>query len=523
MKKTLWILCATVLALASCSKELSPTETDQQTKDPVEVVFNLSVMHPDATKAVKDDWETGDVVFVFFSGQTAPAYLELKFNGTTWVNTQKGLSFSASESGTMTAVYLPFGSGATVKKGADGTSYEFDKTYYSYYLTGELPYTVSGGEVSGKFSMKIPEGFVQFFLDDETADSTKEMELREPHLTPQGIASISQSGAVVPAKLAHGAPLPGYVYDKEKKDTGEKKGWLFSGILVAEARNNPTNYHFTLVCGGWKGQYYGRDFKTMMFYRFEEYGNNGRALKFPALSGWTLIENYKPIDLGCDVDGKRIYWCSRNIGALCDEPEADTDDARQASWGDYFSWGGTAPKTDYSWTTYEHLTLTPGYTDYYAWKGINKYTVDDGTKTASWYDSDGNFIGDNKTVLEPKDDAAHVVMKGLWRMPTAAEWEALRNTTNFQWINAADSEKGRKVYSNFNPDYIADGRYIFLPYAGFYDGAKLDYHTYGGYYWSSSLYEYDTPRAYHNYLNSSNITYDLRDRYLGFSVRAVMN
>ena len=129
MKKSLLILCAALLALVSCNKDLTPNETKQG--EPVDVVFNLSVTHPDGggTKSVKDAWETGDVVFVFFSGQTAPAYLELKYDGTKWVNTPKGLSFTEGETGTMTAVYLPFGSDATVV--ADGSAYKFDKTYYA--------------------------------------------------------------------------------------------------------------------------------------------------------------------------------------------------------------------------------------------------------------------------------------------------------------------------------------------------------------------------------------------------------
>ena len=114
MKKSVLILCAAVLALMSCNKELTPNEVKQG--GPIDVVFNLSATHPDGadTKAVKPAWETGDVVFVFFSEQTAPAYLELKYDGTKWVNTPKDLSFKTGETGNMTAVYLPFGSGATV-------------------------------------------------------------------------------------------------------------------------------------------------------------------------------------------------------------------------------------------------------------------------------------------------------------------------------------------------------------------------------------------------------------------------
>ena len=125
MKKTLMILCAVALALVSCNTDFTPVEEN----DPVQVVFKLSAIHPDgaATKAVKTGWESGDVIFVFFSGQTAPAHLEMKWTGSSWENETKGnLSLRDDETGTMTAVYLPFGSGATVK--AEEGTYQFSET-----------------------------------------------------------------------------------------------------------------------------------------------------------------------------------------------------------------------------------------------------------------------------------------------------------------------------------------------------------------------------------------------------------
>ena len=85
-------------------------------------MFKLSATHPDDTKAVKAAWEENDVIFVFFSGQASPKYLELKWDGTTWKNTPKNeLALADSETGTLRAVYLPFGSNASVS--ADGGSF----------------------------------------------------------------------------------------------------------------------------------------------------------------------------------------------------------------------------------------------------------------------------------------------------------------------------------------------------------------------------------------------------------------
>lgn len=479
MKKIALIICAGLMALVSCNKEIA--SPDQGVTASTPIVFNLSVTHPDggATKAVKTKWENGDVVFVFFSGATAPKYLKLTYDSSTekWSSQEMdgdstgSLGLADGATGTMTAVYLPFGSGATVKKAADGTSYLFDKTYYSYYLTGQLPYTVSGGEVSGTFSMKIPEGFVQFFVYVPASYFDKPVELREPHLTPQGIGAILQSGEVLPATLAQGAPLPGYVYKKEGTSSDEW-GFVFSGILASGARNTETKYHCTMVYDGWNGSYFSYSF-TKQIYRGER---DGRALKLPD-SGWTPIDDYKPIDLGCDVGDKRIYWCSRNIGAQADSP-ADADESeRKKTYGDYFAWGEAEPfyldghsqdiscsdwktgKTGYDWASLQYNPSGDGAT-------FTRYTG-----------------GDYATLLD-EDDAARHCLGSPWRMPTFEEWTAIRDEVNFTWT-WDPVNRGRVVTSNV-PGYD-DGRSVFFPAAGFRTDTDLWMTGRVGQYWASSL------------------------------------
>lgn len=476
MKKTLAIILASV-ALISCSKEILDKTTEENVTPVAEIVFNLSANHPDgaATKAVKTGWETDDVIFVFFSGQAAPKYLEMKWNGTTWTFTAKNsLALAESETGTMRAVYLPFGSGAQVT--AEGTAFKFDTQYNTYYLTATLPYTVTGGTVSGTFDMQIPDGYVQFFLNDADASSSTEIELREPHLTPQGIASIAADGTITHTAIASGAPLKGYVYDKEAKATGESKGYLFSGILAAGARNASTDYHFTLVSGGWQGSYYQKAFSGKTWYRG---ASEGRALKMPALGEWTTVTDYKPIDLGTDVGGKRIYWASCNVGA--NKPE---------DYGNYFAWGETTSKTNYN----------SGWSNYF-----------DGGPTFTKYNISGG-----KTVLEPENDAACANWGGSWRMPTHAEMEELVALSN-EWVIDYEGS-GVNGYK-----FTGNSKTIFLPAAGY----RVDTNLYGagsdGYYWSSSLKEDDSANAWI-------VTFGLEDypdsgydyyRYRGLSVRPV--
>ncbi|MBP3203283.1 MAG: hypothetical protein J6M31_06755 [Bacteroidales bacterium] len=335
MKKYFVWAFIVLASLVSCGKEVpgKPDETGEA------VVFNLEAVHPDGadTKAVKTGWDNGDVIFVFFNKAAAPNYLKMTYDGSSWTSSEYAgatatpgtLGLKNGDTGTMRAVYLPFGGEETVS--ADGTSFVFGNTDYTYYLTATLPYTVEDNKVSGAFDMAIPEGYVQFFV--EYSEPLSPAELREPHLTPQGIARIDGEGNIVTKALAHGAPLPGYVY---------QNGFLFSGILAEDARGVSTDYHFTWVYKNSLGfKYYSYFEKDFTGKTLHTDATHGRAVKLPnGKTGWDGIKYYKPVDIGCDVDGRRIYWASRNVGAKKDFPENYTDDGLKETWGDYYTWDG---------------------------------------------------------------------------------------------------------------------------------------------------------------------------------------
>ncbi|MBP5316112.1 MAG: hypothetical protein J6Y83_00245 [Bacteroidales bacterium] len=221
MKRIILMVCAALVALVSCEKQ--PVENPSN--EGSEIVFNLSATHPGDTKAVKTGWEENDVIFVFIQGQTAPAYLEMKWDGSSWVNTSKGLSAIADGSVSMRAVYLPFGSGATVS--ADGSgNYVFSETYYTYYLTDQQSFAVSGGVVTGTFNMEIPENYVQFFIEDASA-ADGGYTLATDAVIPVGVASIAADGTLTETsdKVA-GNDMVGYAYG-----SGAAKGYLFSGKI----------------------------------------------------------------------------------------------------------------------------------------------------------------------------------------------------------------------------------------------------------------------------------------------------
>lgn len=193
------------------------------------------------------------------------------------------------------------------------------------------------------------------------------------------------------------------------------------------------------------------------------------------------------IDLGLPSG---IKWASCNVGA--EKPE---------DYGNYYAWGEVLPKADYSWTTYKYANGT-------SWEDpkLTKYCDD-----ASYGD---NGFTDNKTTLEPEDDAAHVNWGSNWRMPTNAEWQELQDNCTWTWTTQ-NGVNGYQVASKTNSNSI------FLPAAGSRYDTYLYYVGYGGCYWSSSLYENYPYYAWYRYFTSAYVNGYGNDRILGRSVRPV--
>lgn len=243
--------------------------------------------------------------------------------------------------------------------------------------------------------------------------------------------------------------------------------------------------------------------------RVYEYDKNGNLNDKPS---FTTNKKVKVVFFNEDVDlglPSGTIWATCNVGA--NSPE---------EYGFYFAWGETNPKetyADYKFSNYKWGNGTikhPGdntpYNQYTKYCTNNKYgTVD------------------NKTVLDPEDDAATVRWGDGWCIPTLEQIQELINpeytTTKFTTYN---DKNGIEITSKKN------GKSIFLPLAGscgYGDGRKYDGST--GYYWSRSLEtdENDPDNAGYVYLRASDFLIDsdhsnnwgYSKRYAGFSVRPV--
>ncbi|MBR2155289.1 MAG: hypothetical protein IJ901_11875 [Bacteroidaceae bacterium] len=192
----------------------------------------------------------------------------------------------------------------------------------------------------------------------------------------------------------------------------------------------------------------------------------------------TQPEKYEAVDLGLSVK-----WATMNVGA--NSPE---------EYGDYFAWGETSPKDTYSWETYK-------------WCKGSQYTL---TK----YCSNSSYgTVDNKTVLDPEDDAAQANWGGTWRMPTDEEYEELVDNCTWIWTTL-NGVNGYNVTGS-------NGNSIFLPAAGkrSYDSLSTDGSR--GNYWSSSLYGDERDANYLYFISRSTDWCSVYRRIWGLSVRAV--
>lgn len=423
MKKYLVLFCM-FGALVACNKI-----NEEINQSDANVVYKISINHETgdaATKAVKTGWETNDVVYIFFSNISTEKYLKAQFNGASWSFTPMGGLTKAdyAESGaTATAVYFPFDQNNTPTYSGGWT---FANTYYAYYLIAEkVGYTFTDNTMTLALSMSIPEGFVQFFLVDAGA-VTGTYALLESHLTPQALTGVAADGSVVTDSKTAGYALTGYVYG-----TGAEKGYLFSGILAADARNNKADYSISLVEQEPAKGYAINTSVLKKSTTLYTSATTKRALKLPALAkpAWdTLNEPF--VDLGFGD----IMWATGNFNG--------SGIAAPTERGLFYRWGastGVEYDKAYDCTVVDFPFST-------------KYTG-----------------ADYESLTEGGDDVVHN-FNPAWRMPTDSDFYTLKSTSN----TTLTKDIAMKEYLF---ESKKNGLSLFLFDAGYKSGSNAGYAT----------------------------------------------
>lgn len=299
-------------------------------------------------------------------------------------------------------------------------------------------------------------------------------------------------------------------YKVQSKITGYTDKWLFLPAAGQISSTNPDNigslggYWTSSLDGSGSAAVYMKLIKAGHIIN-SYYRNYGRSIR-PVYSD-TPDPVYDFVDLGLSVK-----WATFNVGATSPE-----------EYGDFFAWGDTEPyyetgyaqenpqahwksgkSAGYTWSTYKYCNGSAST--------LTKYCNN------SSYGNSG--FTDSKTVLDPEDDAAHVICGGNWRMPTIAEWEELNNSSNCTWtstnlngISGYMIQSNKKGYTN---------NWIFLPMAGSRVIISTSNVGSDGCYWMSQMFSSASPTppyAYYFKLSSRRTTWT--SRCAGHSIRPV--
>lgn len=274
------------------------------------------------------------------------------------------------------------------------------------------------------------------------------------------------------------AVLNGYVEGEENFTSISTYGFIYgtsptltdkSGTMIAAAGNTDGNFAVAIDGLSEETTYYYRAYMCI-----DGNYSYGETLTF------TTPE--KP-EMGEEVDlGLSVNWRGWNVGAT--KPE---------ECGNYFAWGETSQKDNYTWQTYFENP----------------------------YDENDEWIGSATTtdVAGTDKDAATVILGEKWRMPTYEEVKELMEKCSWTWSDY-NGVKGYTVESNV-AGY--EGNFIFLPAAGNYDKTSIKQEgSYGGYWSSTPLDSESKAAAYIFYFYGETIhSTQSSNRYTGRTIRPV--
>ena len=303
MKKILLLLAVALCALSACRKELPESAGASGVPG---LRFEFIIEYPDASKAVKSGWASGDKVFVFFSGVTTD-YLTLTYDGSAWGTPTFALSATPAPdlgaSGTLTAVFLPYGSSSASATYSAG-SWTFDQGADSYFLAAEkVKYYVTDPDdqpatVGATLYMAAREDYAQFYVPATSPTGT--IRLACNAVQPAGLASISADGTVTELTTGvQGDWMTGYA------DTIDGEAGYYVSGKVAEGADEDCG--FALEYGTAPSLYYKNYYKK----REEVIAVRG-AYKLPALGDWPGVQDADGVAFP-EVGASR--WAASGIGA----------------------------------------------------------------------------------------------------------------------------------------------------------------------------------------------------------------
>ena len=497
MKHTVLFICGIALLTAGCTK-VETVDTDPVNINPLagetvprHLSIDISVNQdgPDA-RAVKTGWEEGDIVHIYFGvndvgvGGNAMDHLTMTYSGGEWsysdLSTKLENALLNQRTGYIYGLYLPVGEPANEYHTFDADQQLWLKLSNGSDTVVGISYAGSSGtdeysidandKLTATMTLSVPDDFVQFFIPGIEDATNYEFTCNQlKSFVPNSITWGTSGFSMSVWDRNYGLPLKGYIYEKDNQ-----KGLVVCGKISKPGQS--ADYTFTVRnTNGTSGT--GDDYVFTKSYTGKTL-NAKDAVKLPVLGSWA--RNFTDINGHDFVDmGNGLLWATCNLGAT--NPE---------DYGNYYAWGETQTKTYYSLTNYKHLAPEP-HTLPYLEGYINKYQFDDATYSVVlryntiWYDENKNFIGDNKLVLDPEDDAAIANWGGPWRIPRKEEFDWLQNNSS---CTLTDDYQGTGVKGMIVTSIVPgfESSTLFFPFAGHMGDTQETVGKYG-YYWSADI------------------------------------
>jgi len=469
MKKAFVFLCA-LAAILSCSMEELPMDNGTNQGETAKFTFHVTVDAPQTKAEAKSVWLGGDIIYVKFHGINNK-YLTLTYNGgtSTWDAAQSEAftegDFDGAGSKICHAIYFPVSVTPQFTEFNSKPILEFvtveDRWPATYYLEQKnVPYTVSGTDVSLNLSLTIPENSVQFHIPGLQTSFT-DYSFRVSNVLPRQVRGIQDDG--IKYTLPSG-PLAGFA---------DPAGVVYSGYIVSPG--NELDYYFYLC----KGDSYTIFEKTRaltsgFFYKFKSLDDESHMWKTTRFIGKFSVAKDKKVHfsqgnlqyVGSSWQFATNQWDS--FGA------SQSDDNR-----DLFGWGTrdnpnnvSDIEADYSWHEWGNSVITNGGNSFgFGWRTLSR---------AEW----GYLLG-VPTDFGVRTDAASKYgfatvngVKGLILLPDGDWTGPTMVTTHANFVENTITSSDWLTY--WEPKGA-----VFLPVTGSRKGTDVSRET-DGFYWTST-------------------------------------
>ena len=364
-----------------------------------------------------------------------------------------------------------------LKKTTNWADYATDKANREAFKA-TLTQTLKGTKTLLKWT-KIACNLISWYLYQSTFPSFYvPFEVGEP----SGIAvgnplDLSPTGATIPVGISGDLFITGRGIVWSREETEPAIGGPGCTQVASDSREKQFNVTLEGLDPG--TTYYVRGYMTL------NAGNQQCVVVYSDPNSFTTTRPPVPTAVNLGLPSGTL-WATFNLGAS--KPEED---------GYLFAWGELLPKTVFEW-------------DNYKWANGSQETL---TKynTKSEY----GYV-DNKTELDPEDDAARYWLGDGWRIPTYEDLEELSNTSYCTWTwKSVNGVPGYEVKIRKN------GKSIFLPMTDWINGSQwITFKSMCGY-WSTSILNGNPWAAYYLYITKDNVRFYGAARYGDWPIRPV--